>query len=148
VTPPQQVRDEMPTDKPARPGHDDEVIGIAHDAIYQRFGRSWIKTDAPSRIAVIVTPACEGDNPVVTPSRDSLASWTPAQIAQGKRWVQAWKSAGDAMERLRREELRRLDSQAIALLCGPADYHVAPRAPRPTSGLIEQQRWFMKARRD
>ena len=47
---------------------------------------------------------------------------------------------------MRREELRRLDPQrAIALLCGEADYTVAPRAPRPTSGLIEQQRWFMQA---
>jgi hypothetical protein len=76
----------------------------------------------------------------------SLADWTPDQIAEGKRWVQAWKEAGEAMEQLRREELRRLDSQrAIELLCGPADYRVAPRAPKPTSGLVEQQRWFMKA---
>lgn len=76
----------------------------------------------------------------------SLAGWTPEQIAHGKRWVQAWKIAGEDMEQLRREELRRMDvSQSIALLCGPADYRVAPRAPKPTSGLIEQQRWFMKA---
>jgi hypothetical protein len=57
---------------------------------------------------------------------------------------------GEEMDRLRREELRRLDAhRAIALLCGPADYHVPPRAPRPTSGLVEQQEWFQKAvRRD
>jgi hypothetical protein len=49
------------------------------------------------------------------------------------------------LEQLRREELRRLDARrAIALLCGPADYHQPPRAPRPTSGLVEQQRWFRK----
>ncbi len=78
----------------------------------------------------------------------SLAGWTPEQIAQGKRWVRAWKEAGEALEQLRRLELRRLDAQrAVALLCGPADYHVAPRAPKPTSGLVEQQRWFMKAAR-
>ena len=78
----------------------------------------------------------------------SLADWSPEQIAQGKRWVQAWKEAGEFMERLRRDELRRLDSyRTIALLCGPADYRVAPRAPKPTSGLVEQQRWFMKAAR-
>jgi len=78
----------------------------------------------------------------------SLADWTPEQIAQGKRWVQAWKEAGEAMEQLRRDELRRLDAQrAIALLCGPADYRVPPRAPKPTSGLVEQQSWFMKAAR-
>jgi len=80
----------------------------------------------------------------------SLADWTPEQIAQGKRWVQAWKEAGEAMEQLRREELRRLDAcRAIGLLYGPADYRVPPRAPKPTSGLVEQQSWFMKAvRRD
>jgi len=76
----------------------------------------------------------------------SLRDWTPEQIALGRRWVQAWQAAGPELERLRREELRRLDPQrAIALLCGPADYTVAPRAPRPTSGLVEQQRWFKKA---
>jgi hypothetical protein len=54
------------------------------------------------------------------------------------------------LERLRREELRGLDPQSsIELLCGPADYTVPPRAPKPSSGLVEQQRWFMKAvRRD
>jgi hypothetical protein len=78
----------------------------------------------------------------------SLGDWTAEQIAQGKVWVRAWKEAGEAMEELRREELRRLDVQrAIVLLCGPADYRVPPRAPKPTSGLIEQQRWFMKAKR-
>ena len=76
----------------------------------------------------------------------SLAEWTPEQIALGRRWVQAWRQAGPELERLRREELRRADSvRAIALLCGPADYRVPPRAPKPTSGLIEQQRWFLKA---
>jgi hypothetical protein len=80
--------------------------------------------------------------------RSSLADWTPEQIAQGKRWVQAWKEAGEVMAQLRRDELRRLDPRhAIALLCGPADYRTPPRAPKPTSGLIEQQRWFMKAAR-
>ena len=70
-----------------------------------------------------------------------LSCWTPEQVALGRRWVAAWREAGREMERLRREDLRRLDAQrAIALLCGPADYRVAPRAPRPSSGLVEQQR--------
>jgi hypothetical protein len=78
----------------------------------------------------------------------ALANWTPEQIAQGKRWVQAWKEAGEFMDGLRREELRRLVGNAsIALLCGPADYRTPPRAPKPASGLVEQQRWFMKAAR-
>ncbi len=77
---------------------------------------------------------------------EPLAGWSPEQIAAGKRWVQAWKEAGPRLEQVRREDLRRLDPQrAIALLCGEADYTRPPRAPRPTSGLIEQQRWFMRA---
>lgn len=78
--------------------------------------------------------------------RDHLAGWSPEQIAAGRRWVQAWKEAGPRLEQVRREELRRLHPQrAIALLCGEADYTRPPRAPRPTSGLVEQQRWFMRA---
>ena len=62
-------------------------------------------------------------------------------------WVEAWRRAAPELERMRRDELRRLDSYAvIALLCGPADYTVAPRAPKPTSGLVEQQRVFQKRR--
>lgn len=62
-------------------------------------------------------------------------------------WMRAWRSAGSALEQVRRQELRTLDGRkAIALLTGPADYHTEPRKPRPSSGLVEQQRWFMKAR--
>jgi hypothetical protein len=76
----------------------------------------------------------------------ALENWTPEQIALGRRWVETWRKAGPELERLRREELRALDVQrAIALLCGPVDYRLPPRAPKPTSGLIEQQRLFMKA---
>lgn len=76
----------------------------------------------------------------------SLANWTPEQIALGRRWVKTWKLAGEDLERIHRKELRELDvHRAIELLCGPADYTSPPRAPKPTSGLVEQQRLFMKA---
>ena len=76
----------------------------------------------------------------------NLTDWSPHQLELGRRWVQAWKAAGPELERLRREELRRLDGlRAISLLCGPGDYHVPPRVARSTSGLVEQQRWFRKA---
>ncbi len=62
--------------------------------------------------------------------------------------MHAWKSAAPALEAIRRAELRRLDAYAaIQLLCGPADYRVEPRAPKPTSGLVEQQRIFGRASR-
>jgi hypothetical protein len=77
--------------------------------------------------------------------RSALSSWTPEQIALGMRWVEAWQLAGEDLERIHRKELRELDNyRAIQLLCGPADYTCPPRAPKPFSGLVEQQRWFMK----
>lgn len=78
----------------------------------------------------------------------ALGTWSPEQIARGREWVAAWRRAGPALEQVRRQELRGLDTlAAIARLCGPADYHVPPRAPKPTSGLIEQQRLFRRFRR-
>ncbi len=76
----------------------------------------------------------------------ALSSWTPEQIALGRRWVETWKLAGADLERIRRKEIRELDTyRTVALLCGPADYTHPPRAAKPSSGLVEQQRWFMKA---
>lgn len=81
-------------------------------------------------------------------SSSKLSEWTPEQVANAKRWVRIWMRAGPELERLRREELRRLDPErSMEHLCGPADYTVPPRAPKPTSGLVEQQWWFMKALR-
>ena len=61
--------------------------------------------------------------------------------------MKAWQDAGPRLERIRWQELRELDAYAaIALLCGPADYRVPPRAPKPTSGLIDQQRYFRRSR--
>jgi hypothetical protein len=81
-------------------------------------------------------------------SPSALSSWSAEQIAQGRRWVQAWRDAAPELARIPRDELRRVDPYtAIAHLCGPADYGVPPRAPRPTSGLIEQQRLFARLRR-
>lgn len=72
--------------------------------------------------------------------------WTPEQLALAKRWVETWKLAAVDLERIRRRELREQNNyRAIERLCGPADYTVPPRAPKPTSGLVELQRWFMKA---
>ena len=64
-------------------------------------------------------------------------------------WMRAWRSAGSALERVRRAELLTLDGRkALALLTGPANCRQEPRMARPSFGLVEQQRWFMKARGD
>jgi hypothetical protein len=77
-----------------------------------------------------------------------LTGWTPEQVAQGRRWVQTWREAAPRLAAIRRRELRALDAfAAVAALCGPADYHRPPRAPKPTSGLIQQQRLLARLRR-
>jgi hypothetical protein len=82
----------------------------------------------------------------VSNAHNPLADWTPEQIAEARLWVETWQRAGVELERIRREELRSLDTYAaIEMLCGDADYTKPPYAPLPTSGLVEQQRWFMKA---
>lgn len=79
--------------------------------------------------------------------RSPLGNWSPEQVALGRRWVKTWQEAAPRLEAIRLRELRELDAfTAISWLCGPADYHAAPRAPAPTSGLIEQQRLFSRLR--
>jgi hypothetical protein len=64
-----------------------------------------------------------------------------------KRWGQAWKTAGPLLERIRREELRKLDTlRTIEALTFAIDFSKDPFRPKPTSGLIEQQRLFTKLR--
>lgn len=76
----------------------------------------------------------------------ALAGWTPEQIALGKKWAETWRLAAKDLERIRRKEIRELDTyKTISLLCGSADYTQAPYAPKPWSGLVEQQRLFKKA---
>jgi hypothetical protein len=75
----------------------------------------------------------------------ALADLTPEQIALGKRWVETWRLAAVELERIKRKEIRELDTyKTISLLCGTKDYTMPPYAPKPWSGLIEQQRWFKK----
>jgi|688.fasta_scaffold476780_2 hypothetical protein len=78
-------------------------------------------------------------------SSDIVAAAT--SVDAGRRWMDAWRAAGEALDIVRRQELRALDGhKAIALLTGIANYRLEPRKARPSSGLVEQQRWFMKAR--
>jgi len=71
-----------------------------------------------------------------------------AERGRLKAWVETWKRAGPELDRIRREEIRAfryeenfdiVDSlfEMALRLAGP---------PRETSGLVEQQRIFRKAR--
>ena len=56
-----------------------------------------------------------------------------------------WETAGPELERIRREALRGkpYDWKEVDALLELAKYYAGP--PRTTSGLIEMQRYFMKA---
>lgn len=62
-------------------------------------------------------------------------------------WVRTWQQAGEALAKVKRRELREYDyaqhQQAIDEMLQWAWEH---RVERSTSGLVEQQRWFVKMR--
>ncbi len=63
-----------------------------------------------------------------------------------KQWVESWARAGERMEALRRQRLRNTDTQQSLLNLAAAFESCRLHCkPAPTSGLIEQQRWFKKA---
>ena len=64
-----------------------------------------------------------------------------------RRWVETWLRAGPLLEQIRRDELRALTPEQIAL-AADALLEIGGALPvdRPTSGLVEQQRIFRKAR--
>ena len=64
---------------------------------------------------------------------------------QYRRYVEQWKHAGPELERIRRAELRALDTRAeVSGMDALADIGLRFARPRETSGLVEMQWWFMK----
>lgn len=64
-----------------------------------------------------------------------------------EKWVDAWKRAGSALEEVKRRELRAYDyDKNQALLDEMLQWACDHRRIRLTSGLVEQQRMFMKLR--
>lgn len=61
--------------------------------------------------------------------------------------VRQWEETGRELERIRKDALRGMpyDWVAVDTLLEMADYYDGP--PRTESGLVEMQRWFMKAQR-
>ncbi|NLX15081.1 MAG: hypothetical protein GXY44_15725 [Phycisphaerales bacterium] len=60
-----------------------------------------------------------------------------------------WKCAAAVLEDLRRDRIRRTDTvEAVAAFDGLFEQVLATAPKRYTSGLVEQQAWFAKARRE
>ena len=73
---------------------------------------------------------------------------TDAEKQQLKQWVETWKRAGPELERFRRQELRAFNyKENMHIVDGLLEMAVRFARPRPTSGLVEQQRIFRRARR-
>lgn len=58
-----------------------------------------------------------------------------------KKWVKRWQSAGAALEKIRKDNIRKADTPLAIELLDDA-FHSALRLspPKPISGLVEQQR--------
>jgi hypothetical protein len=68
---------------------------------------------------------------------------------QRKLWMSQWRSAATELEKVRARELRELSEQGSADLfnrCGipECDYWISPERSQ-ASGLVEQQRYFMRS---
>jgi len=59
--------------------------------------------------------------------------------------VEAWQRAGPELEKMRREDIRRADTKlAMTRLLGLFEAASRLRKPAASSGLVEQQRWFLR----
>jgi hypothetical protein len=66
---------------------------------------------------------------------------------EAREFVERWRKAGPELEKVRREELRALtDAEARELFRSLLELASLHRQNRPTSGLVQQQRLFQKAR--
>jgi hypothetical protein len=96
------------------------------------------KTDPPSRIgaAHFVTIKVHMSHPHTSPQRELL-----------RRWVDTWRQAGPELDDVRRREIETADTQeAVQQLFGAGDDPIDIPPPPATSGLVEQQAWFVKMR--
>lgn len=72
---------------------------------------------------------------------------TKKERAMTKKWVEIWKRAGPELERIRLEEVRNTDTTRAILILNDAFESARRIQPASkTSGLVEQQALFMKAR--
>lgn len=61
-------------------------------------------------------------------------------------WVERWRLAGPELERVRQSELRAVDTVAAVSGLDGLAWVLREHLPAPSSGLVEQQRWFQLLR--
>lgn len=63
------------------------------------------------------------------------------RVSTLKKWVRRWKSAGTELEKIRKKQIRGSDTRlAIELLDDAFRSALRLFPPKPTSGLVEQQK--------
>jgi hypothetical protein len=64
---------------------------------------------------------------------------------QLEQWLAAWQAAGPVLDQLRIAEIRKADTAlAIEMLADAFESTRLHNPPAPTSGLVEQQRFFAR----
>ncbi len=70
---------------------------------------------------------------------------TDAERQQYKEYAERWKRVGPLLEEQREEDVRRSDTvSAFAFFSKMPLFNLKHFPPLPSSGLVEQQRWFRK----
>ena len=72
---------------------------------------------------------------------------TAIELERTKKWVENWKTLGPELERMREEDIRNADTvTAMIQLSGAFRSAILMLPPRESSGLVEQQMYFARAR--
>jgi hypothetical protein len=59
--------------------------------------------------------------------------------------IKQWQQSAPVLQQVRDEDIRHADTKiAMRIFTGSADWAAKHRPPAPGSGLVEQQRWFMR----
>ena len=65
-----------------------------------------------------------------------------------RRYLETWKEAGPLLDAIRHKEIREADNlKVLAILEGAFNHALRTLPPRPSSGIVEMQKWFAKLRR-
>ncbi len=77
-----------------------------------------------------------------------VAEMTEQEKAQTRAWIKNWQELGPILEEVRAEEIRATDTvSAMEVLDGMFTHAVETVPVRESSGLIEQQAIFARAKR-
>lgn len=70
---------------------------------------------------------------------------TDTQKSALQQLIEQWQLAAPVLQQVRDEDIRHADTkEAMRIFTGSANWAAKHRPPAAASGLVEQQRWFMR----